>query len=152
MSQCRMVIARRLSGVVAISCIRLLRRLLQSLLLLRNDITTQSRRPVSSYFRYFLGSGFHRNDEKRIMQSSLRVTEGAELYHQKEQGWMSLKWRPLKNAIIPSFLYVKKQVPFFTYREMTFVLLQLTGIKQSLKSTFYQQTDRKSRCIILVRF
>ena len=40
-SQCRMVIARRLSGVVAISCIRLLRRLLQSLLLLRNDITTQ---------------------------------------------------------------------------------------------------------------
>ena len=41
-SQCRMVIARRLSGVVAISCIRLLRRLLQSLLLLHNDITTQS--------------------------------------------------------------------------------------------------------------
>ena len=40
-SQCRRVIARRLSGVVAISCIRLLRRLLQSLLLLRNDITTQ---------------------------------------------------------------------------------------------------------------
>ena len=40
-SQCRMVIARRLSGVVAISCIRLLRRLLQSLLLLRNGITTQ---------------------------------------------------------------------------------------------------------------
>ena len=30
-SQCRMVIARRLSGVVAISCIRLLRRLLRSL-------------------------------------------------------------------------------------------------------------------------
>ncbi len=40
-SQCRMVIARLLSGVVAISCIRPLRRLLQSLLLLHNDITTQ---------------------------------------------------------------------------------------------------------------
>jgi hypothetical protein len=76
-SQCRMVIARRLSGVVAISCIRILRRLLQSLLLLRNDITTQPRRPVSSYFMYLLDSGartlqgIHLNDEKGIMQSSL---------------------------------------------------------------------------------
>src|SRR5690606_10657701 len=58
-----MVIARRLSGVVAISCIRLLRRLLQSLLLLRNDITTQSAsmRGTRRELSFFAEDQFNRN-------------------------------------------------------------------------------------------